>query len=118
MLPTEPCKWGSPSSPTSHLRSIARCPRSSTATPLLRLALPGCTLLTGACSTQRRQLLVAVTRTRAEVLNTGDDIGTLESGKFADIVACDGNPAIETRATAWNRFVMQSGRVVRFDAKD
>ncbi|MBV9898442.1 MAG: amidohydrolase family protein [Chloroflexi bacterium] len=59
-----------------------------------------------------------MTRTRAEVLNTGDDIGTLESGKFADIVACDGNPAIETRATAWNRFVMQSGRVVRFDAKD
>ena len=93
-------------------------PEISTATPLLRLALPRCTLPTGACSTQRRQLLVAVTRTGAEVLNAGDDIGTLEPGKFADIVACDGNPAIETHALRGIRFVMQSGRVVRFDAKD
>jgi imidazolonepropionase-like amidohydrolase len=64
------------------------------------------------------QVLVAATRTGAEVLNASDRIGTLEPGKFADIVACDGNPAIETRALRGIRFVMQGGRVLRFDAAD
>jgi imidazolonepropionase-like amidohydrolase len=61
------------------------------------------------------QVLVAATRTGAEVLNASDRFGTLEDGKCADIVACDGNPALTTRALRGVRFVMQSGRIVRFD---
>jgi imidazolonepropionase-like amidohydrolase len=61
------------------------------------------------------QVLVAATKTGAEVVNALDRIGTLEAGKIADIVACDGNPAERIRALRQTRFVMQSGRVVRFD---
>jgi imidazolonepropionase-like amidohydrolase len=64
------------------------------------------------------QVLVAATRTGAEVLNASEHIGTLAPGKFADVVACEGNPAIDTRALRGIRFVMQGGRVVRFDATD
>ncbi len=61
------------------------------------------------------QVLVAATKTGAEVLNASERFGTLEPGKAADIVACDGNPAADTRALRQTRFVMQGGRVVRFD---
>ena len=61
------------------------------------------------------QVVVAATQTGAAVLNATDRIGTLEPGKVADIVACDGNPALDTRALRKTRFVMQGGRVVRFD---
>jgi imidazolonepropionase-like amidohydrolase len=63
------------------------------------------------------QVLLAATRVGAEVVNASDQFGTLEPGKFADIVACDGNPALETRALRNTRFVMQRGNVVRFDAQ-
>ena len=61
------------------------------------------------------QVLVAATRIGAEVVNASEQFGTLEEGKFADVVACDGNPALETRALRNTRFVMQRGRVIRFD---
>jgi imidazolonepropionase-like amidohydrolase len=61
------------------------------------------------------QVLIAATRTAAEVVNGSEQFGTLEPGKIADIVACDGNPADDVRALRGMRFVMQRGRVVRFD---
>jgi imidazolonepropionase-like amidohydrolase len=62
------------------------------------------------------QVLVAATRTGAEVVRASDRLGTLEVGKLADIVACEGNPCVDVRALRDMRFVMQGGRVVRFDA--
>jgi imidazolonepropionase-like amidohydrolase len=60
---------------------------------------------------------VAATQTGAEVVNASDRIGTLEAGKFADIVACDENPIVTIRALRGIRFVMQNGRVVRFEPR-
>jgi imidazolonepropionase-like amidohydrolase len=63
------------------------------------------------------QVLVAATKTGAEILSSSDRFGTLEPGKLADVVACDGNPALDMRALRGTRFVMQGGRVVRFDER-
>ena len=61
-------------------------------------------------------VLVAATRTGAEIVNASNRLGTLEPGKLADVIACDGNPALRTRDLRQTRFVMQGGAVVRFDA--
>ena len=61
------------------------------------------------------QVLMAATKTGADVLRASDWLGTLEPGKVADVVACDGNPGEDVRALRSTRFVMQGGRVVRFD---
>lgn len=63
------------------------------------------------------QVLQAATRTGAEVLNASDRLGSLQPGKVADIIACDGDPSRDIRALRTTRFVMQAGRVVRFDSK-
>ena len=36
--------------------------------------------------------LLSATRTNAELFNLGDDIGTVEEGKLADLLVVDGNP--------------------------
>jgi imidazolonepropionase-like amidohydrolase len=61
------------------------------------------------------QVLIAATKTAAEVVGGSQWFGTLETGKAADIVACDANPVDDIRALRGVRFVMQAGRVVRFD---
>jgi imidazolonepropionase-like amidohydrolase len=66
-------------------------------------------------SQMARDEMEAVVLAAAEVVRAGERIGTLEPGKVADIVACDGNPALDIRALRGIRFVMQAGRVVRFD---
>jgi imidazolonepropionase-like amidohydrolase len=60
-------------------------------------------------------VLVAATRTSAEIVNACDRLGTLEAGKLADVVACDGNPAVNTRDLRQTRFVMKGGQIVRHD---
>jgi imidazolonepropionase-like amidohydrolase len=41
------------------------------------------------------------------------DVGTLEAGKFADIVAVSGDPLADVGALSKVDFVMKGGRVVR-----
>jgi imidazolonepropionase-like amidohydrolase len=36
--------------------------------------------------------IVAGTRTAAELLGLGEQVGTVEQGKLADLVLCDGDP--------------------------
>lgn len=57
--------------------------------------------------------LKAGTSLDAELLGVADRTGTLEAGKFADIVACPGNPEENIRQVESIRFVMKEGVVYR-----
>jgi imidazolonepropionase-like amidohydrolase len=53
----------------------------------------------------------------AHMLNYGieKDIGTVEKGKFADIIAVSGNPLADVTEMERVRFVMKGGMVIRND---
>jgi imidazolonepropionase-like amidohydrolase len=59
------------------------------------------------------QAIVAGTRSAADAIGFLSDIGTLEPGKIADLVATHGDPSTDITALQRPRLVMQSGRVVR-----
>jgi len=56
--------------------------------------------------------LVAGTRSAAKLLGVEEDVGTLEAGKVADIVAVPGNVLSDIHATEHPTFVMHLGHVV------
>ena len=55
----------------------------------------------------------AVTVNAAEMLGWQDRIGTVEAGKFADLVAVAGDPIADITELERIKFVMKEGRVVR-----
>ena len=55
----------------------------------------------------------AVTVNAAEMLGWADRIGTIEPGKFADLIAVSGDPIADTSELERVRFVMKGGQVVR-----
>lgn len=55
----------------------------------------------------------SATITAAEVLGWGDRVGALEIGRFADIIAVDGDPLADIAALDAVTFVMKGGIVVR-----
>jgi imidazolonepropionase-like amidohydrolase len=55
----------------------------------------------------------AITINAAEVLGWQDRIGTVEPGKFADLVAVSGDPLADITELERVRFVMKSGQVVK-----
>jgi imidazolonepropionase-like amidohydrolase len=57
----------------------------------------------------------AVTVNAAEMVGWSDRIGTIESGKFADLVAVAGDPIADITELERVRFVMKGGQVVRND---
>lgn len=57
------------------------------------------------------QALQAATVFAAEALGESDSLGTLEPGKFADIVAVPGDPLADISLTAKPSFVMKQGQV-------
>ncbi len=61
------------------------------------------------------QAIQAATINSATLLGIEKEVGTLESGKLADIVAVDGNPLSDIHALEHVRFVMKSGQVARND---
>ncbi|AGC49234.1 amidohydrolase [Myxococcus stipitatus DSM 14675] len=63
------------------------------------------------------EVLRAATANAAELLRMQDRVGTLEVGKFADLVAVGGNPLKDVAALRQVRFVMKGGQVV-VDARD
>lgn len=59
--------------------------------------------------------IVAATRDGAEMLKVGDITGTLEAGKYADLLVIDGNPLEDIRAVAVENMevIMKEGDFVR-----
>jgi imidazolonepropionase-like amidohydrolase len=60
--------------------------------------------------------LRSATSEAARMLNLSKDIGSLEAGRFADVVATKQNPLTDISALRGIRFVMKGGQVVRQDA--
>jgi len=59
------------------------------------------------------QSIQAATVNAADLLGWTDRVGTLEAGKFADIIAVDGDPLADVRALESVRFVMKGGDVIK-----
>jgi imidazolonepropionase-like amidohydrolase len=57
------------------------------------------------------QIIQAATRSAAELLGMQDRIGTLEPGKFADIIAVPGDPLKDVKSLEHAKFVMKGGAV-------
>src|SRR6267142_4237715 len=57
------------------------------------------------------EAIQAATVNAADLLGWSDRIGTLENGKFADIVAVDGDPLQDVTILEHVRFVMKGGEV-------
>ena len=62
-----------------------------------------------------RSALAGATSNAARLLGLESQIGTVEQGKMADLVAVEENPLSDVSAMRDISFVMQSGRVVRDD---
>lgn len=57
--------------------------------------------------------LVSATKLNAEILGVADELGTLETGKHADLIAVDGNPLENVRLLENVGFVMKGGKVYK-----
>jgi imidazolonepropionase-like amidohydrolase len=57
----------------------------------------------------------AVTSNAADMLGWSDRIGTIEAGKFADLIAVAGDPVAQIDELEHVRFVMKGGQVARND---
>jgi imidazolonepropionase-like amidohydrolase len=65
------------------------------------------------CGLSPLEAIQAATVTAAELMTWGDRVGTLEPGKFADIVAVRGDPLVEVATLRAIPFVMKGGKVVK-----
>ena len=59
------------------------------------------------------QAIRSATSTAAELLAWSDQVGTLEPGKFADVVAVEGDPLKDITALEHVDFVMKNGAVAK-----
>ena len=61
------------------------------------------------------EAIQAATLTAADIMGLSADVGSLEPGHFADVVAVQGNPLDDVRVLESVKFVMRGGAVVRDD---
>ena len=61
------------------------------------------------------EALRAATRHGAEMIGVAEDVGSIESGKFADLVILRSNPLDDIRATSDIRFVVKNGELFEAD---
>ena len=61
------------------------------------------------------QAIVSATRIAAEAIGWSDRVGTIEPGRYADLVAVAGDPLADITELERVRFVMKGGAVVRDD---
>jgi len=57
----------------------------------------------------------ASTINAAELLGWSEKVGSLEKGRYADVIAVDGNPLADVKTLESVRFVMKGGKVARND---
>ena len=62
-------------------------------------------------------IIVASTRHAAEVCGLGDELGTLESGKAADVLVVNGDPLADLNALTDVHMVIHDGAVIRYEGK-
>ena len=63
------------------------------------------------------QALRAATTVAADTIGWSKDVGTIEPGKFADLVAVSGDPLADITEMSRVTFVMKGGQVIRSDVK-
>ena len=61
------------------------------------------------------QALMAATKGSSELMRKDHEIGSIEPGKFADVVAFDGDPIADVKALTSCSFVMKGGEVYKKD---
>ena len=61
----------------------------------------------------QRDVIVAATATNAAILGIEQNVGTIETGKLADLIAVPENPLKQISALRKVEFVMQEGRIAR-----
>jgi imidazolonepropionase-like amidohydrolase len=69
------------------------------------------------CQLSPMQAIGLATREPAKALGLGQEIGTLEAGKVADLVVVDGNPLADIRALRNVKAVMRGGRMVAWQGR-
>jgi len=59
------------------------------------------------------EAIQAATATAAELLGWQDRVGAIETGKYADLIAVDGDPLADISVLKQVKFVMKGGVVVK-----
>ena len=59
------------------------------------------------------EVLVSATRVGAEVVHMQDQLGTLEVGKIADVIALEENPLEDMKALRNIQLVMKAGKIIK-----
>jgi len=62
-------------------------------------------------------VLIAATTVAADTIGWTKDVGTVEPGKFADLVAVSGDPLADITEMSRVTFVMKGGQIIRSDPK-
>ena len=57
--------------------------------------------------------IFSATKTASELIEKQDDLGTIEKGKFADIIAVSGNPLQKIEVLEEVVFVMKNGKIYK-----
>ena len=63
------------------------------------------------------QSLRSATSVAADLIGWSADVGSVEKGKFADLVAVAGDPLADITEMSRVQFVMKGGKIVRSDMK-
>jgi len=63
------------------------------------------------------EAILAATRNAADLIGRSDEIGSIQSGRYADLVAVKGDPAADIKLLQNVSFVMKAGRVYKKDGK-
>ncbi|HWF01175.1 MAG TPA: amidohydrolase family protein [Caulobacteraceae bacterium] len=59
----------------------------------------------------------SATHNAADLMGDADDIGSIQAGRYADIVAVDGDPLQDVRVLETVKFVMKGGRIYKAEGK-